>query len=747
MSPHRTIAMSLLATVSLCLALAAAARAGTYDVVACDAAGGANNSWTPYITDSYWLATESFCPSAGRPDYGIIGRTRTRQGRVPQGSFAKMLFIAPGGASVVGLTHAVNVDREGGSGWRVGLDTSTGAFPLGCGAPYEAGCTMRQFGLGATFTPIAPAGAIGWGIQCVAAGGCATGGPSYLVASANMYYAAVRVQDDSPPAMWANAGELWGDGWHRRTEQAWSGYADNVGVRLIRLVVDGAVHDEQDFNQEGWPPWVRCDYTLRRPCHDIPNGGLTLDTSRLPDGAHTLRLDAFDAAWNPVAHERTILVDNTPPASPQNVTVAGGEGWRTTNGFEVGWTNPGGQVSPIAAAHWQLCRVGDPGSCAQGQRRGGDVRALGLAAPGSGDWVLRVWLEDEAGNASPALAGDPVHLRLDEVAPETAGFELQDPGDPRRLRLAALDRHSGLAAASIQLRARGATEWRDLPTVLERSGRATARVPDLELPDGAYDVRAVLRDVAGNEAVVDRDVSGRLRTRISSVVGAAPPRRCRTVRRRVSRRRVVTRRVCSPVTPRPAFGAPLRLGFGRAATVRASVLTVQGSPVAHAVVDVLARLRSEREWRPAGTVRADGAGRFAYRVGPGASRNLRFAFGGDDLLLPAAAELPVFVPAAGTLAVDRRRARNGGRVVFTGRLLGRPVPPGGRTVDLQAHYRGAWRTFATPRTDSRGRWRYPYRFGATRGRVIYRFRALIKREAAYPYEQGATPVVSVVVTG
>jgi hypothetical protein len=50
-------------------------------------------------------------------------------------------------------THAVNVDREGGSGWRVGLDTSAGAFPLGCGAPYEAGCTMRQFGHGATFTP------------------------------------------------------------------------------------------------------------------------------------------------------------------------------------------------------------------------------------------------------------------------------------------------------------------------------------------------------------------------------------------------------------------------------------------------------------------------------------------------------------------------------------------------------------------------------------------------------------------
>jgi hypothetical protein len=79
--------------------------------------------------------------------------------------------------------------------------------------------------------------------------------------------------------------------------------------------------------------------------------------------------------------------------------------------------------------------------------------------------------------------------------------------------------------------------------------------------------------------------------------------------------------------------------------------------------------------------------------------------------------------------------------------LGKPLPAGGRTVDLQAYYRGAWRTFATPRAGARGRWRHPYRFGATRGRVTYRFRAVIKRDASYPYEHGTTPTVRVVVTG
>jgi hypothetical protein len=86
-------------------------------------------------------------------------------------------------------------------------------------------------------------------------------------------------------------------------------------------------------------------------------------------------------------------------------------------------------------------------------------------------------------------------------------------------------------------------------------------------------------------------------------------------------------------------------------------------------------------------------------------------------------------------------------VTFTGRLLGGPIPPRGRIVDLQAHYRGAWRTFATPRTDRDGRFRLSYRFGATVGRVVYRFRVLVKPDASYPYEAGRSATVQVTVYG
>jgi hypothetical protein len=82
-----------------------------------------------------------------------------------------------------------------------------------------------------------------------------------------------------------------------------------------------------------------------------------------------------------------------------------------------------------------------------------------------------------------------------------------------------------------------------------------------------------------------------------------------------------------------------------------------------------------------------------------------------------------------------------------GALRGGYVPEGGKLVDLLAYYRGQWRTFATTRTVAAGRWSYRYRFGATRGLVRYRFRARLRREAAYPFELGYSPVVRVTVRG
>ena len=97
--------------------------------------------------------------------------------------------------------------------------------------------------------------------------------------------------------------------------------------------------------------------------------------------------------------------------------------------------------------------------------------------------------------------------------------------------------------------------------------------------------------------------------------------------------------------------------------------------------------------------------------------------------------------------MNRRLVRNGQAVRFSGRVASRPLPANGKLIEMQAHFRGRWRTFSTVRTDSAGFWHFPYRFGATLGRVVYRFRALLPAEGGYPFVDGRSRTARVVVIG
>jgi hypothetical protein len=265
----------------------------------------------------------------------------------------------------------------------------------------------------------------------------------------------------------------------------------------------------------------------------------------------------------------------------------------------------------------------------------------------------------------------------------------------------------------------------------------SAYLDDLELADGTYDLRARVRDHAGNERLTNRRADGSqmqitlpLRASSRITVSVAPgDRRCRQPDGRA--------RSCSG--KRVRTGGPLSL------TGRVSV--ADGRPLGGAALGVLVRVRTQAAFRTVALARSDSGGKFELRLPPGPSRTVRFSFAGSPVVKPAVEDFLVLAPATSTLATSRRRLRNGQSVVFRGRLVGGHVPAGGKLVDLQAFYRNRWRTFATPRTDRSGRWRFRYRFEATRGRVRYRFRALIRREAAYPYERGRSRTVRVTVRG
>ena len=63
-------------------------------------------------------------------------------------------------------------------------------------------------------------------------------------------------------------------------------------------------------------------------------------------------------------------------------------------------------------------------------------------------------------------------------------------------------------------------------------------------------------------------------------------------------------------------------------------------------------------------------------------------------------------------------------MLFRGRV-GKPVPRGGKLVEVQAHFRGRWRTISTVRTRRDGRWRFRYTFRASHWRAVHRLRARV----------------------
>jgi hypothetical protein len=376
-----------------------------------------------------------------------------------------------------------------------------------------------------------------------------------------------------------------------------------------------------------------------------------------------------------------------------------------------------------------------------------------VAVETDGRHTLRYRAFDAAGNGS---VEKEVGFKIDGTAPVGA-FRALDPGDPRALRVDVADATSGVADGRIEYRREGEGGFRRLATV-RAGGVLNARLDDQELAPGRYEVRAVVTDVAGNEAVVDHWADGsrtilamplRLAANMS-VAGTVKAKGCGKAakKRRGSRggRKRAARPKCRRKT-KTKSATTLGLRHGKRAPSSGRLETVQGAPIAHAPIVTEGQARSGGPFVRLGAARTDARGNFRFAVPAGPSRTIRYRYEGTNTVQPTAAQLTTKVAAAARLKVDRRRLRNGQAVRFTGRLLGKPIPKAGKLVALQAKVGRGWRTFATPRANKKGIFRHRYRFTATTGVRRYKFRAVVEREDAYPYEAGVSRIVRVIVRG
>ena len=196
-----------------------------------------------------------------------------------------------------------------------------------------------------------------------------------------------------------------------------------------------------------------------------------------------------------------------------------------------------------------------------------------------------------------------------------------------------------------------------------------------------------------------------------------------------------------------ARGVHVTSAFGAAHTVQGRLTTAGGRPIANALIDISlmpAAAGAHPQALPAARTGADGSFALALaRTIPGGALRLGYRSHLGDALPVATRTLTLSVRAALRLRIAPRVSAVGRTIHFSGRLLGAPLPPGGKQLVLEARSPGGhWIEFNVIRSDARGAFHAGYRFRLP-GPASYSFRALSNAEADYPYLAGASNVVGV----
>ena len=741
----RLVAMGIWLAVALLLVLAAEARAGFYSVAQCGWYVGADADWWD-STGGAKFRSDAYCvPPAGQDPFDgahLKSFGREGQGTVSGTRFARWRWVAPPTTNIRQVRgnwwHALHDGME----QRLGAATLDGGFsPFLTAASTDA--TPHEFNQ--VFTPSVPA--LEDRLLCARADSkwCALDPGSW----SGLRALTITIDDGVPPGAWITGGDLTDGGWRRGSQfVAVAGYDAGSGVRSGETGLDGSRIGLAEYPCEQALIDGEWRGTRMQPCLTNVSGTLTIDTARFGDGAHTLSHCSADFAGNVAcAPARTVLIDNTPPAHPRSLGLAGGEGWRRADDFDLSWVNPDQTPgSPIGGASWQIL---GPAGYDSGVKF---AAGRGLAAlpdrfvPAPGAYVLRLWLRDEAGNEAPSSAVE-VPLRFDDVPPGVA-FTVAD--SPDRIRAVVADAHSGPASGKLDYRRLGSDEWRELPTKLEpgaEAGAATLVAPTPELEPGTYVFRAVAVDGAGNTRATTLRADGTemsIRRTPAAVAAkrAVPPAPPRAKSRLFARLRGGHGRGDSLTVP---FAAPAllsgRLVRADGAGLAARRLRVVARPSRGAVAPVAVE-----------TLLSGERGGFGLRLPAGPSRRIAVVFDGDESLEPARRRsLELRVRSGVSLSADPLRLRTGEAVRLSGRVRSRgaAVPRRGKLIAIEylEAATGRWRPVLVTRSDHGGRFRARYRFRYVSGVASIRLRATALAEERWPYAPGSSAPVTVRVRG
>ncbi len=421
--------------------------------------------------------------------------------------------------------------------------------------------------------------------------------------------------------------------------------------------------------------------------------------------------------------EAPIPRDTTPPAAPQDLRVAASTTARRVERFGLAWKNVLDAGSPIDTAHYQV--LDDSGNVvlATHSVSGDNVQAIdGLQTPPErGGYTVRLWLSDAEGNVG-AAASVPVPR---DTTPPAAPQDVSVAAPSRSRAAEGLDLHwqnlvdagSPIDAAHYQV-LNGAGNVVVATTAV--AGRNIEAIADLHAPRerGSYTLRLWLSDQEGN---------------VGSPVSVPLSYGC--VRSEVSVGTTLTSTVERDGEPRTV------LQQGKGATLRGRLLGAGGAGVPNAPLCIFSRVLTDpgSEFLGISLTGAGGDYRFAVPAGP--SRELTAAYRAGHREITAKAQIATRVkPSFGVL---RKVVRNKGFARF------RVCIPGphseGVVLALQVKRGDGWLAFRRYRTRRGGCATIVYRFTRTDRPTLYIMRAQVREQLAYPYLQGTSRPLRLVV--
>ncbi|HEX3240808.1 MAG TPA: hypothetical protein VHR18_11830 [Solirubrobacterales bacterium] len=728
--------MGVALALALLLALASEARANKFSVAQCGWFVGADADWAD-TSGAAKFRPDAFCvPAPGAdPFEGAHVKSFTREGEttVSGNRFARWRWTAPPGAWITQVRgtwwHALHDGIE----QRVGAVDFAGGF-----SPFLAAAATdvapREFATGLA----SPVLALEDRLLCARAESkwCSLASPSW----SSLRALTITLEDPSVPAP-SVGGDLLAPGWLRGTRLlAVSGVDGGSGIRFAETLIDSARGALTEFPCAIARIGSEWRGTRMLPCSLVVTGTQAIATNAYSDGPHAFGHCQLDFSGNlGCVGGRTLFFDNTAPAHPRSVAIAGGDGWHRENEFALGWVNPAqAPASPIAGAGWRL--TGPNGFDSGVQFAAGRERAAlaDLRVPGPGAYSLALWLRDEAGNEAPGSAlGVP--LRFDDLAPTLAFAPGADSVLPTQLVAAVADAHAGPAAGAISYRRAESERWLELPTKLAAiaPGAAELRAPTPGLGPGTYLFRAEALDAAGNAASTTLRGDGtRMAVRVEAPAQVAG----------------VKTRLFARLRGGHGRGESLTVPFAAPALLSGRLTRADGAGVAGRELRIVARpSRGALAERFATTIRTGERGGFELRLEPGPSRRVTIAFAGAPGLEPSRrAPLALRVRAGVGLRAARTRLRNGETLWLSGfvRSRGAAIPRRGKLVAIQylEQASGRWRPVLVTRSDHDGRFQARYRFRYVSGGARVRLRATVLAEERWPYAPGSSRPVTVDVT-